>query len=232
MVREQTGPGTPGEHPTAPLASGVRRGLRARLFAWGLSRAEDSQRRLYGEHRARLFATLSEVASPPTVVEIGAGAGPTAAYLPAGTRWIAVEPNVHFHPHLQSAADTHGLELTIHGASAEMLPLADASADAVISTLVLCSVDDVPGALVEIHRVLKPGGRFLFIEHVGAPHGTWHRRIQRAVRRPWGWAADGCRPDRDTADAIRAAGFASVELATFRVPLGLASPHIRGVAVR
>lgn len=232
MVRDREGPGAPGRSPTARRSAGVRRGLRARLFAWTLSRADDSQHRLYGEHKARLFADVMARSDAPVIVEIGAGAGPNAAYLPTGARWLAVEPNVHFHPHLRRAADAHGLELTILGGTAESLQLEDASADVVLSTLVLCSVEDVSSALAEAYRVLKPGGRFRFIEHVGAPHGTWLRRIQRLVRRPWGWAADGCRPDRDTAEAIRAAGFASVEIETFRVPLGLASPHIRGVAVR
>ena len=236
LVREQEGPDKPGGRPTAPTASGVRRGLRARLFAWSLSRADASQKRLYGQRKTRLFARLDEGTSPTAdslrIVEIGAGAGPNAEHLPTGAHWMAVEPNVHFHPHLRRAADRHQLELTILGGTAEALPLDDTSADVVLSTLVLCSVDDVSRALAEARRVLKPGGRFVFIEHVGAPHGTGLRRLQRFVRRPWSWVADGCRPDRDTADAIRTAGFASVEVDAFRVPLGLASPHISGVAIR
>ena len=168
-----------------------------------------------------------------TVVEIGAGTGLNAAHLPAGTRWIAVEPNVHFHAGIRRAAERRGLALEVIGGRAEALPLADGEADAVISTLVLCSVASPTAALAEARRVLRPGGRLVVIEHVAAPEGTLLRRLQRAFRRPWGWVADGCCPDRDTASAIRAAGFASVELEAFRVPLGgLASPHIVGVAVR
>ncbi|MEO0558386.1 MAG: class I SAM-dependent methyltransferase [Bacteroidota bacterium] len=222
----------PGERPTAPTASEVRRGLRARLFAWSLSRAEASQQRLYGAHKTHLFDALAFDGDRPVIVEIGAGAGPNAPFFPPGARWVAVEPNVHFHPHLRRAADAYSLELTILNGTAETLQLEDASADVVLSTLVLCSVDDVPSVLAEVYRVLRPGKPFLFIEHVGAPRGTWLRRIQRLVRRPWGWAADGCRPDQDTEAAIRAAGFASVQTDSFRVPMGIASPHIRGVAVR
>ena len=166
------------------------------------------------------------------MVEIGAGTGLNAAYLPAGTRWIAVEPNVHFHPRLRRAARRHGLDVEIVAGTAERLPLADGSADAVVSTLVLCSVARPAAALAEARRVLRPGGRLVVLEHVAAPEGTVLRRLQRALRRPWGWVADGCRPDQDTAAAIRAAGFASVELEAFRAPVGLASPHIAGVAVR
>lgn len=232
MVSERKGPDAPGHPPTARAPSGVRRGLRARVFAWGLSRSKDSQQRLYGTHKTRLFDALELGDGTPIIVEIGAGAGPNAGAFPPGSRWVAVEPNVHFHPHLRRAAEGHDLELTILAGTAEAIQLEDASADVVLSTLVLCSVRNLPRVLREIHRVLKPDGRFGFIEHVGAPRGTWLRRVQRLVRRPWGWAADGCRPDRDTADAIRNAGFASVELEAFRVPLGLASPHILGVAVK
>ncbi len=112
------------------------------------------------------------------------------------------------------------------------LPFDDGTFDNAVCADGIEHLESPYGCMREFARVLKPGGRFLFIEHVGASHGTWLRRIQRAVRRPWGWVADGCRPDRDTAEAIRAAGFASVELEAFRVPMGLASPHICGVAIR
>lgn len=216
---------------TSGPARGVRRGLRARFFAWSLAHAADAQRRLYADLKRGLFTRLpSPHARALTVVEIGAGAGPNAPFLPAGTRWIAVEPNVHFHPHLERAATDHGLHLEVVAGTAEALPLPDASADAVVSTLVLCSVADVRQSLAEVRRVLRPGGRALFIEHVAAPRGTLRRRAQRLVRRPWGWLADGCRPDQETGRLVREAGFGSVEIEAVRVPLGLASPHVVGVA--
>ena len=218
--------GEKGEGPTPAAPVRVRRGLRARLFAGTLARAGDAQRRLYGDRKRRLLAGLSG-----TVVEVGTGAGPNAAYLPAGTRWIAVEPNVHFHPRLRAAAAAHGLDLDLRPGVAEALPVADGAADAVVCTLVLCSVDDVRQSLAEARRVLRPGGRFVFVEHVAAPRGTALRLAQRVVRAPWGWFGDGCRPDRETGRRIREAGFSHVELETFRVPLGLASPHVMGVAV-
>jgi SAM-dependent methyltransferase len=102
----------------------------------------------------------------------------------------------------------------------------------VVSSLVPCSVRDLPGALGEIRRVLKPHGRFVFLEHVGAPEGTVRRRIQRAVRGPWAFFGDGCIPDRDTGRAIEAAGFGSVRYDTFFAPLPLVHHHIAGVAER
>ena len=217
---------------TPPEAGEVRRGLGKAFFAWLLAHGGGTDRRLYGARKRQLLAGLSG-----TVVEIGAGAGPNAEYLGAeagasGVRWIAVEPNVHFHPRLREAAGARGLDLEIVGGVAERLPLADASADAVVSTLVLCSVDSVAGVLAEVQRVLKPGGRFVFIEHVAAPESSALGRWQRRLRRPWGALADGCRPDQDTLAMIERAGFARVDAERFRLRAGLVAPHIAGVAVR
>ena len=200
------------------------------MFAWSLAHADAEQHRLYGDRKRRLFAQVEGSGGPPVVVEIGPGAGPNARYLPAGARWVCVEPNVHFHQSLRRAAAERGLDLELVAGAAEALPLAAGAADAVVSTLVLCSVRDVGRSLSEARRVLRPGGRFLFVEHVAAPPGTALRALQRALRRPWGWVADGCRPDRETEAAVRAAGFASVETEAFRAPLGLAAPHVMGVA--
>lgn len=226
--RREPGAAAPSTARPAPM---VRRGLRARVFAFGLVHAADADARLYGARKRALFGRAIAGLSPtPTVVEIGAGAGVNAAYLPAGTRWLVAEPNVYFHPHLRRAAATHGLGLTLLSGDAHALPLADASADVVVSTLVLCSVADPALALAEARRVLRPGGAFVFVEHVAAPDGTALHGAQRLLRAPWGWAADGCRPDRHTLHAIRAAGFHDVESESFRVPLALAAPHIAGIA--
>lgn len=222
------GNGNPISRAAQPTTDGAERhGPYARLFAWALAHAGDADRRLYGARKRALFAKLTG-----TVVEIGAGAGPNAEYFSTGVRWIAVEPNVHFHPRLREKAAQHGLALEIVGGTAERLPLEDASADAVVSTLVLCSVRDPAAALAEARRVLKPGGRFFFVEHVAAPEGTPLRRLQRALRHPWGWLADGCRPDRETARLIERAGFGDVRVEHFDAPLGLVRPHVSGVAVR
>ena len=201
----------------------TRRGLRARLFAWSLAHAGDADRRLYGDRKARLFEGVGG-----TVVEIGAGAGPNADHLAPGTRWLVAEPNVHFHAGLRRRAAARGLRLELLGGDAQALPLPDASADAVVSTLVLCSVADPAAALAEARRVLRPGGRLVFLEHVAGKGalGRWQRRL----RVPWGWLADGCDPHRDTAAAIQAAGFEHVEMERFRAPLGLVAPHIAGTA--
>jgi ubiquinone/menaquinone biosynthesis C-methylase UbiE len=112
----------------------------------------------------------------------------------------------------------------------EALPFPDESIDAVLSTLVLCSVSGLDGALQEILRVLKPGGRFFFLEHVGAAPGSWLRRVQRWIKPAWRAAGDGCEPDREIHRNVEAAGFREVRLERFHVPIPLVSPHIAGVA--
>ena len=91
-------------------------------------------------------------------------------------------------------------------AGAENLPFDDDSFDTVTVTLVLCTVPDQPAALKEVHRVLKPGGQLLFLEHVRADDpglAKWQDRLEK----PWRFLGDGCHCNRDTESAIRAAGF-------------------------
>jgi SAM-dependent methyltransferase len=179
-------------------------------------------------HKRQIFAGIGGV-----VAEIGAGNGPNLRYLPPKTTVHAIEPNPYFHRRLERTATAHGIDLRIHPVPGEAIDLADASVDAVVCTWVLCTVHDPAQVLQEIHRILRPGGRLAFIEHVSAPPGTV-RRVQRLVRRPWRWAFEGCHTDRDTGAAIRAAGFSSVKVTEFRfrssfVPV---RTQIAGVAVR
>lgn len=108
----------------------------------------------------------------------------------------------------------------------------DASVDDVISTFVLCSVTDLEAALAEILRVLRPGGRFAFMEHVIAPEGSLLRRTQHLVTPVWRFVADGCHPNRGIEAAIRRTGFSSIEIQSFRAPEPIVSPRIAGVATK
>ena len=231
MDEKGRGSATNQSAPSKILPSGGRRnrrGLRARFFAWLLSTGAEAEERHYDRVRRRVVGGLGGPGQ--TVVEIGPGAGPNAAHLAQSTRWICAEPNPHFHRHLRAAAAEHGLEVEIHEQVAEGLPLPDASADAVVATLVLCSVDDGAGVLREVLRVLKPGAPLAFIEHVGAAEGSRLRWWQEAVAPAWGFLADGCHPARDSGETIRAAGFGRVEMEQLRLPLGLIRPHVAGRA--
>lgn len=227
--RREEGPEAPEEGHTERVPEEVRTGLGARWFAWLLAHGERFDRKLYGERKRDLLGDLRG-----TVVEIGPGAGVNLPYYGAGVRWLGVEPNAHHHDRLRKKAASLGLNAEVRGGVAERLPLPDASADAVVSTLVLCSVDDVEAALAEIRRVLKPGGRFVLIEHVAAPEGSALRRLQRWVKPAWGVIADGCRPDRETGRLIERAGFGAVRIERFdaAMPLPVVRPHIIGTARR
>jgi ubiquinone/menaquinone biosynthesis C-methylase UbiE len=136
------------------------------------------------------------------------------------------------HPRLRERGEQLGLRLQIRAGTAERTGLPDASADAVVATLVLCSVQDVPAALAETRRLLRPGGRFVFLEHVAAPEGTGLRRTQRLVRPLWSAIADGCHPDRETWTFLESAGFAALRYDRFRIetPMAFLSPAIAGTA--
>ncbi len=196
------------------------------LFFTVLDRSLD---RMLRPHKQGLFAGL-----PPTVVELGPGVGANLRYLPAGSRLIAVEPNLAMHPRLRARAARAQVDLELHATVAERLDLPDASVDAVISSLVLCTVGDPAGVVSEVHRILRPGGRYAFLEHVAAAEGTALRRLQRAARRPWGWFFEGCSCERDLRPVIEAAGFAGTTIADVRVrgPFLPANTQIAGVATK
>jgi ubiquinone/menaquinone biosynthesis C-methylase UbiE len=137
------------------------------------------------------------------VLEIGAGTGLNIAHYPPGATVTYTEPD----PHMARRLRAKGVEVV--EASADALPFPDASFDVVVSTLVLCTVPDVPAALAEIRRVLKPDGKLLFLEHVRAEAGTPLERWQERLHGPWKAFACGCHCNRDLVSELRAGGFAA-----------------------
>lgn len=212
--------------------SGEQAGLRHPVFArlWArLSPALD--RGGLAEHRVAL---LGDAAG--RVMEVGAGAGANFAhYPPPVTEVTAVEPEPYLRDVARAAAGSAPVPVTVVGGRAERLPADDQSFDAVVACLVLCSVD-ADAALAEMFRVLRPGGRLHFLEHVAA--GTpGLRRVQGALDvTVWPALVGGCRLGKDTRTAIERAGFAvdRIEHLTwpdYRLP-SPTSPHIRGIASR
>jgi SAM-dependent methyltransferase len=170
---------------------------------------------------------------PRTVVEIGSGVGANFRYMQRGTKVIAVEPNPYMHRSLRLAAQRHEIELEIRDVIGERIDLPDSSADTVISSLVLCTVANPSQVVSEVHRVLRPGGRYSYLEHVVAQEGTPTRGVQRVVRRPWAWVFEGCSCERDLETVIRSAGFSSVENRSYRIhsPFVPFNTQIGGTAV-
>jgi SAM-dependent methyltransferase len=207
--------------------AGRHTGLSSRLFAWFFAHAGSAHEELVVEKKRALLGELQG-----SVLEIGPGTGANLGYYPVGVHWIGVEPNPYMHTYLRKEAARLNRTVDLRLGVAEQLPAADGSVDAVVGTLVLCSVDQLSQSLQEILRVLRPGGRFVFIEHVAAPRSSRLRRIQRAIRPVWGALADGCHPDRETWAAVDSAGFSRVHYEHFRIPAPIVGPHIAGVAIK
>jgi SAM-dependent methyltransferase len=170
------------------------------------------------------------------VVEVGAGDGLNFEHYPASvTELIAVEPEPRLRARAAERAQARGgMTLSVVDGTAEALPAADGSVDAVVACLVLCSVTDQAVALAEMRRVLRPGGQLRFHEHVIAHHRAG-AAVQRALDRTgvWPHLAAGCHLARDTESAIRAAGFTIAELRRFGLGVGpLSVPHVGGRATR
>lgn len=138
------------------------------------------------------------------VLEIGAGTGANLPHYPPEVRLVATEPD----PYMLRRAKRRSSPIYVEWveAAAESLPFPSGRFDAAVATLVLCSVNDPQQALAEIYRVLKPGGRFYFFEHVASESPGW-RRAQRLLTPVWKRLAAGCHLDRDTLRFIAEAGF-------------------------
>lgn len=140
-----------------------------------------------------------------TVLEIGAGSGLNFAYYGGAIEKIyALEPHDALRRKARSRAARTPFAVEFLGLESESIPLADESVDTVVCTWVLCSIPGVAEALLEMKRVLRPGGRLLFVEHGRAPSerlATWQDRLTPL----WSACAGGChlnrRPDRLIADA-------------------------------
>jgi len=141
------------------------------------------------------------------VVEIGAGTGLNIAHYPDEiTELVLTEPDAAMRRRLARRLQREGRGARIVDAPAERLPLADASVDTVVSTLVLCTVNDPERTLGEIARVLRPDGQLLFIEHVRA-NSRFLAACQDYLLRPWRSFAGGCHCNRATVELMRACGF-------------------------
>jgi ubiquinone/menaquinone biosynthesis C-methylase UbiE len=199
---------------------------------------------------ARCFARLSQTMEPGVapyrkellaglsgrVVEIGAGNGLNFPHYPATvSEIVAVEPEPYLRDLAVAAARGISVPVRVVDGTAESLPAAEASFDAGVASLVLCSVYDQPRALSELFRVIRPGGQLRFFEHVRA-QGAALARVQRLTDLVWPLLAGGCHTGRDTVAAVSTAGFELDGCRRLRFPdtrlPSPNSPHVLGVATR
>jgi ubiquinone/menaquinone biosynthesis C-methylase UbiE len=176
------------------------------------------------QHREHLLASAEG-----RVLEIGAGTGANLRFYPKEIESLTLaEPEAPMARRLTRHVAGQSRAIQIVHAPAERLPFADAAFDTVVSTLVLCTVADQARALAEVRRVLRPGGRLLFLEHVRSDDerlARWQDRLNGLNR----IVGHGCNCNRATVDAIRAAGFDIVTLSRERFPK--APPFVRPLVI-
>lgn len=167
------------------------------------------------------------------VLEIGAGSGLSVPNYPHTVdELVLVEPNPAFRRRLAEMVDRPPGRVSIIDADGHNLPFPDASFDTVTASLVFCSIDDPAPVLAEIHRVLKPGGRFLFHEHV---RGRGVRGVVQDLLTPLQRRlADGCRPNRDFEALLAASPLDVVAVVHERMPTAIPTivPLVIGTAER
>jgi SAM-dependent methyltransferase len=214
------------DHVTPPIGAGASGRLFAAIYnpvlwAGELAGMRSRRRDLLALARGR-------------TLELGSGTGLNLPHYPGDLdELILAEPAAPMRRRLKKAVRRSNRTATILDATAERLPVDDGSVDTVVATLVLCTVDRPVVVLDEIKRVLRPGGRLLFLEHVRAD-SAWLAACQDRLERPWKRFAEGCRCNRATVELIDAAGF-SVEHrtdGTWRAMPAIVRPIVLGSAAR
>ena len=171
------------------------------------------------------FARMRERIIPKArgmVVEIGFGSGLNLPYYdPANvSHLVGIDPDSSMLGIARKRLDKYRMPIELIEGRAEALPLPDASVDTAVVTYALCTIPDPGRALCEIRRILKPGGRLLFIEHERSTE-AWRSRWQDRLNRPWGRLAGGCHLNRAPQRLIEEAGFIIGALEQQRFPLHL-----------
>jgi len=168
------------------------------------------------------------------VLEVGAGTGANLGRYPDGIELVVTEPDAAMLARARRKAEQLGVAVDLRQHRAYPLPFGDESFDTVVFTLCLCTIPDQAEALREAHRVLRPGGRLLFLEHVRSEDpglATWQDRVAPA----WRLVAGGCNCNRDTKRAISESGFTIdwvVEREDKSVPIPILRPGLIGMATR
>ena len=192
--------------------------------------AAEADRRGGATHRDRLLAGLTG-----RVLEVGAGQGRNFLHYPRTVaEVVALEPDDTLRTAAEQTAASAPVPVTVVPGEASGLPGENGEFDAVVASLVLCSVEDVSGALAEMFRVLRSGGELRFYEHVRSPR-RWAGWLEDAITPLWSRAGGGCHPNRDAEAAIRHSGFTIREIDRFGFsfsPFVPKTQHIVGTAVR
>ncbi|XP_068249229.1 thiol S-methyltransferase TMT1A-like [Palaemon carinicauda] len=228
--------------------------VKQRIYVWYNKKSNEILGPKYKEYREKLVAPLRDLESHDPelrkeksirILEIGAGCGSNFKNYPEGSHLVLVDPNPHFAKQVTEKLTGNFKikpEDIIVSTGEEMDMVPDGSVDAVVVSFVLCSVSDIAKVTQQVHRVLVPGGKFLFMEHIR----EWDTKKYRARRfmqslltitRIWPFLFEGCSLDRDPLPIIKEAGFSQVEEEHFYAPIlytvmELCSPHVIGEATK
>jgi ubiquinone/menaquinone biosynthesis C-methylase UbiE len=215
----------------------MHRTMMGRIYdaTWGRGFAAVYDRGLKATEEAGLREMRRELlaAASGRTVDVGAGTGANLGlFPPAVTELAFAEPDPHMIKRLRAKLSESGSTAKVVEAPAERLPFEDSSIDTVAFTLVLCTVPDQVAALAEASRVLKPGGKLLFLEHVRAKDAglaRWQDRLEK----PWRFLADGCHCNRDTVATIEASPLTLEQVDRGSLPKSppLVRPLVRGRAL-
>jgi SAM-dependent methyltransferase len=168
--------------------------------------------------------------SKGVVLEVGAGSGLNTRFYDAATvtHIHALDPSPEMLERYRRASEEHPVDVTLHAAFAEDIPLEADSVDTIVLTFTLCTIPSPLEAIREMNRVLKPAGTLLFCEH-GLSPDPGVQRWQHRLDRPWGFLAGGCHLNRDIPGLIREGGFEITELDSHALPK---TPKIAGFVFR
>ncbi len=166
------------------------------------------------------YRELTAGKSQGDTLEIGSGTGANLPYFVDSKSLTMLEPDIHMTKKLITRVNSSGKDVQIVKSFGENLPFEDNSFDSVVTTLVLCMVEDVEKVVSEIHRVLRPGGNFLFYEHIVA-ETLPGRLLQHLLDPIWVLATTGCHLKRDILGIIKATPYTKVDHQTFNLNVGL-----------
>ncbi|NWX39509.1 MET7A protein, partial [Steatornis caripensis] len=210
------------------------------FFPFFLERLSEVHKRKTKKQKQELFRNLPDFKSPSgelKVLEIGTGCGANFEFYPPGCKVTCTDVNTNCQQGLSRSMNKNPhihYERFIVAPGEDLHQVPSGSMDAVVCTLVLCSVHNVNSTLKEALRVLRPGGAFYFLEHVAADRSSWKYFWQQVYYPTWKLIFDGCCLTREIWKNLEQAKFSEVNLQHIKVDLPLMpiEPHIIGYAVK
>ncbi|KAG8585451.1 hypothetical protein GDO81_005033 [Engystomops pustulosus] len=212
-----------------------------KYFPYFLSKFSETYNKLMDKEKRNLFSNISDFSRPSKelrLLEIGCGTGANFKFYPRGSKVTCLDINPNFQKFLsksQAENDHLTYERFVVASADNMTSVSDGSMDAVVCTLLACSVPNIPAILKEIQRVLRPGGVFYFIEHVAdTDESSWICFFQKVLNPSWKIIFDGCSIRKTTWKDLENAKFSKLNLRHINAPtsMKLINPHIIGYAVK